>query len=71
MRKSLREWDIKLSHAEFTYNRSPSYATSHSSFEICCDLNPLTPLDLVPIPQESKVSFKAEERAKVTKKLRE
>jgi len=27
--KSLKDWDLKLSHAEFTYNRSPSYATKH------------------------------------------
>jgi len=25
--KSLRDWDIKVSHANFTYNRSPSYVT--------------------------------------------
>ena len=31
----------------------------------------LTPLDLITIPQESKMSFEAEERAKAMKKLHE
>jgi len=55
--KCLRDWDIKLSHAEFPYNRSPSCATSHSPFEVCYGLNFLTPLDFILILQESKVSF--------------
>ena len=38
--KSLRDWDVKLAHAEFAYNRAPSYATSHSPFEGCYSLNP-------------------------------
>jgi len=38
---------------------------------VCYDLNPLTPLGLTPIPQESEVSFEAEKMAKETKKLNE
>jgi len=67
--KSLRDWDTKLPHAELAYNRTPSYATSNSPFGVCYGLNPLTALDLIPIPQESKVSFEAEERAKAMKKV--
>ena len=63
---NLRDWDIKLSYAEFPYNRSPSYATSHSPFKVCFGLNPLTPPDLILIVQEFKVSFEAEERDKET-----
>jgi len=67
--KSLKDWDLKLPHADFAYNRSPSYATKHSSFECVYVVNPLTPLDLLPFPTESRVSFKAEARAKEMKKL--
>jgi len=56
---------------EFAYYWAPSYATSHSPFEVCYEFNPLTPLDLIPIPQDSKVSFEAEEQAKAMKKLHE
>ena len=58
--KSLRDWDTKLSHTEFAYNQTPSYATSHSPFKVCYSLNPLTPLDFIPFPQESRVIFEAE-----------
>ena len=62
--KSLKDGDIKLSHAEFAYNRSASYATSHSPLEVCYILNHLTPLDLIPIPQESIVIIVDEKRPK-------
>jgi len=35
------------------------------------EINPLTPLDLIPIPIESRVSFEAETRAKEMRKLHE
>jgi len=40
--KSLRDWDVKLTYAEFAYNKAPSDATSHSSFGMCYVLKPLT-----------------------------
>jgi len=58
--KSLKDWYLKLPHAKFAYNRSPSYATKLSPFECVCGINPLTPLDLIPIPTESRDSFEAE-----------
>jgi len=48
--KSLRDWDVKFAHIKFAYNRAPSYATSHFPFEVFYGLNPLTPIDLIPIP---------------------
>jgi len=69
--KSLKDWDLKLPNAEFAYNRSPSYATKHSPFECVYGVNPLTPLDLLPIPTKSRVSFEAKTQAKEMKKLRE
>jgi len=48
--KSLKYWDVKLAHAEFADNGAPSYANSHYAFEMFYGLNPLTPIDLIPIP---------------------
>ena len=48
--KILNDWDLKLPHAEFAYNRAPSYATKHYPFECVYGINPLTPLDLLPLP---------------------
>jgi len=69
--KSLKNWDLKLPHAVFAYNRSPSYATKHSPFQCAYGVNPLTPLDLIPILTETRVSFEAEARAKEMKRLHE
>ena len=69
--KSLRGWDIKHAYAKFAYNRAPSYATSHSPFEVCSDLNPCIPINLIPISQESNISFEAEARANKMKKQHE
>jgi len=69
MSKSLRDWATKPPHAEFANNQTHAYATSHSSFEVCYFLSPFAPLDLIPNPQESKVSFEAMKRAKAMKKL--
>jgi len=38
---------------------------------VCYGLNPLTAIDLIPIPQESRVRFEANVRGKEAKKLHE
>jgi len=43
----------------------------HSSFECPCGVNVLTPIDLLPSPSESRVSYDAELRAKDMKKFHE
>jgi len=66
---SIKEWDLKLSHAEFAYNHTPSFATAYSSFEPYYRIKPLTPLELIPLPVEFRVSYEAEEKVKEMKKL--
>ena len=48
--KNLKDWDLKLCHAEFAYNKSPSYATKHSPFECVYGTNPLLPISLIDFP---------------------
>jgi hypothetical protein len=48
--KNIREWDLKLCHAEFAYNRAPSHATKHSPFECVYGTNPLLPISLIDLP---------------------
>lgn len=60
-----------MPHAEFAYNRTPMRATGCSPFEALYGINPLTPIDLAPLPTDCKVSFEAEKRAKEMKKLHE
>jgi len=69
--KNLKEWDLKLPHAEVCYNRVPTYATSYSPFKPCYGVNPLTPIDHLPHTIEHRVIFEAQERVKEIKKLHE
>jgi len=66
--KSIKEWDLNLPHTKFAYNRTPSFANSHCPFDSYYEINPLTPLELIPFPLESRVSYETEERAKEIKK---
>jgi len=56
----LKKLDLKLPHAEFAYNRTPARATGCSPFEVLYEIKPLTPVDLIPLPTDCKVRFKAE-----------
>lgn len=67
--KTQKDWDIKLAHAEFAYNRSPTYATGHSPFEIVYGVNPFIPLDLIPLPKDELVHPDAELKLKSMMKL--
>src|SRR4051812_30294515 len=69
--KSIRQWDLLLPQVEFAYNNSINRTTGCSPFEIVYGVMPTTPLDLVPIPTDSKFSSDAEERARQIKKLHE
>ena len=71
VRKSLRDWDVKLAHAEFAYNRSPNATTGHSPFEVLYGLNPIMPLELSALPFGVHKSVDANEKAKAMKKLHE
>ena len=67
--KTQKDWDVKLAHAEFAYNRSPTYATGHSPFEVVCGINPYLPLDLVPLPKDELVHKDADAKLKSMMKL--
>lgn len=62
---------MKLAHAEFAYNRSPTYATNHSPFEVVYGVNPYLPLDLMAMPKEELVHPDAEAKLKSMMKLHE
>ena len=66
----MKGWDLKLPH-EFAYSRAPSYATKNSPFDCAYGVDPLSPIDLLPLPSESRVSYDAELIAKEIKKLHE
>lgn len=64
-----RDWDIKLSHAEFAYNRSPSCSTKHTPFECVYEVNHLLPFTLIEVPSNNKFHLTAKEQADMLMKI--
>ena len=60
--KTTKDWDVKLAHAEFAYNRTPSSTTGSSPFEIVYGLNPFIPVALIDLPKEDQVHYDAAKR---------
>ena len=55
--KNIKTWEDYLSFIEFAYNRSVHSTTNMSPFEIFYGFNPLTPLDLLPLPVTRRESL--------------
>ena len=56
---------------EFACNHSVHFTIEFSPFEIVYGYNPLTPMDLIPLPVDERVSLAGNRKAKVVKKLHE
>ncbi|XP_019435366.1 PREDICTED: uncharacterized protein LOC109341851, partial [Lupinus angustifolius] len=50
IKKNIKSWEECLPHVEFAYNRATHSTTRMSPFEIVYGFQPLTPLDLLPVP---------------------
>jgi len=53
LKHNLKRWEACLPHIEFAYNRAVHSSTNHSPFEVVYGFNPLSPLDLLPVPNIS------------------
>uniref|UniRef100_A0A2N9IZ08 Integrase catalytic domain-containing protein n=1 Tax=Fagus sylvatica TaxID=28930 RepID=A0A2N9IZ08_FAGSY len=69
--KNLKTWEDCLPFIEFAYNRAMHSTTSYSPFEIVYGFNPLTPLDLMPLPVDGRSSLDGQKKAKLVKSLHE
>jgi len=69
IQKNLKNWEKCLPHVEFAYNRSVHSTTSYSPFEVVYDFNPLTPLDILPLPSNEYASFDGKKKADHIKEL--
>jgi hypothetical protein len=56
-----------LPFIEFAYNRSVHSTTNYSEFNIIYGFNPLTPLDLILLPVDERISLDGTQKAQVVK----
>ena len=71
IKKNLKTWEDCLPHVEFAYNRSIRSATKFSPFEIVYGFNPLSPLDLTPLPLSERVNLDGKKKAEFVKMIHE
>ena len=70
-KKSIKTWEDRLPHVEFAYNHTIHSATKFSPFEIVYGFNPLTPLDLSPLPMSEHVNLDGKKIAEFFKQIHE
>ncbi|GKA87446.1 RNA-directed DNA polymerase [Tanacetum coccineum] len=64
-----KQWDLILPQAEFTYNRSVNRTTGKSPFEVVYGRNPITPLDLLHVPEVGQFSKEGADQSEQIKEL--
>ena len=67
--KNMKNWDECLAYVEFAYNRSIHSTTKHSPFEVVYGFNPITPLDLAPLPISERVCMDGKKKAELVKSM--
>ena len=71
IKRNIKTWEECLPNIEFAYNRTIHYATKFSPFEIVYGFNPLTPLDLMPLPLSEHANLDGKKNAEFVKQIHE
>jgi hypothetical protein len=71
IQKNLKSWEECLPFIEFAYNRTMHLTTRLPLFEIVYRFNPLTPMDLIHLPFEKRVSLDGKKMTKMVRQLHE
>jgi len=71
IQKNLKSWEKCLPFIEFAYNRTVHLTTGFSPFEIIYGFNPLTPIDLILLHFEGRVSLDGEKKTTMVRQLHE
>src|SRR3954471_16045879 len=69
IKKNLKNWEECIPHAEFAYNRAKHSTTGRSPFMLVYGFEPLTALDILPLPLHERANMDVVKRAHTMKKL--
>lgn len=69
--KNLKAWEDCIPFVEFAYNRTVHSSTKFSPFEVVYGFNPLTPLDLIPLPVNELPNLDGKKKAELVKQIHE
>ena len=69
IQKNLKNWEKCLPHVEFAYNRTVHSTTCYSPFETVYGFNPLTPLDILPLPCNEHANLDGTRKAEFVQEL--
>jgi hypothetical protein len=62
LKKNLKVWEECLPLVEFAYNRATHSTTKVSPFQVVYGFNPLTPIDILPLPASERIHSDAKKR---------
>ncbi|XP_056864141.1 uncharacterized protein LOC130511252 [Raphanus sativus] len=71
IKKNLKSCEEYLPHCEFAYNHAQHSASKFSPFEIVYGFNPISPLDLMPLPECERVSMDGKKKAEMVQQIHE
>jgi len=71
LKGKLTSWEDYLPIVEFAYNRTFHSSTSKTPFEVVYGFNPLTPLDLLPLPTNDFANRDGKKKVDMMKKIHE
>ena len=71
IKKNITTCEKCLPHVEFSYNLTIHSTTKFSPFEIIYGFNPLTPLDLMPLPLSVRAKLDGKKKVEFVKKIHE
>jgi len=69
VKKNTKTWDLLVAHVEFAYNWSPNRTTKETLFKIVYGNNPLSPIDLTPLPLKEIMSTEVSKWVKEIQEL--
>ena len=59
IKKNIKEWEACLPIAEYAYNHARHLTTGKSPIEVVYAFNPLSPLDILPLPLQERTNLDA------------